>query len=66
MQQLLLYLSNFWGSLKLLLINWKVELKLKRTNHCVLSTKGNGDTNADHKITIFPIKVTKLFDSAVT
>ena len=30
------YLSNFWRSFEMLLINCKVELKLKWTNHCVL------------------------------
>ena len=28
-------LSDFWRSLEMPLINCKVELKLKRTNHCV-------------------------------
>ena len=31
------YLSNFWSSLEMSLINCKVKLKLKWTNHCVLS-----------------------------
>ena len=34
------YLSNFWRSLKMPLINWKVELKIKCTNYCVLSAAG--------------------------
>ena len=28
------YLSNFWRSLEMVLINCKVELKLKWTNYC--------------------------------
>ena len=31
------YLSNFWRSLEMPLINCKVELKLKWTKYCVLS-----------------------------
>ena len=34
------YLSNFWRSLEMWLINCKVELKLKWTKHCVLATAG--------------------------
>ena len=30
------YLSNFWRSLEMSLINCKVELKLKLTKYCVL------------------------------
>ena len=43
MQQLLVplnYISNIWRSLGMALINWKVELKLKWTNYCVLSVVG--------------------------
>ena len=32
------YLSNFWKSFKIPLINSKVELKLKWTKHCVSTT----------------------------
>ena len=52
MQQLpLKYLSNFWKSLEIPLINCKVEFRLKWTNSCVLSAavdniNGNdGDNN---------------------
>ena len=49
------YLSNFWRSLKMPLINWKVELKIKCTNYCVLSAAGaddvsNRDDNQRHNI----------------
>ena len=32
------HLSNFWRSLKITMINCKVELKLKWTKHCVLAS----------------------------
>ena len=35
------YLSNFWRSREMPLINCKVELKLKWTKHCVLFVPGN-------------------------
>ena len=63
MQQLpLKYLSNFWKSLEIPLINCKVEFRLKWTNSCVLSAavdnvNGNdGDNNI-----ILTIKDTKLY-----
>ena len=34
---LLNYLSCFWRSLEMSLINWKVELKCKWMSHCILS-----------------------------
>ena len=34
------YLSDFWKSLEMPLINFKVKLRLKWTNHCVLSENG--------------------------
>ena len=36
---LLKYLSNFWGSLEMPLINCKVELSLKWDKNCILSSK---------------------------
>ena len=33
------YLSNFWRSLEMPLVNCKVELLLKRIENCVLSSK---------------------------
>ena len=35
------YLSNFWRSLRLPLINCKIKLKLKWTKYYVLSANGN-------------------------
>ena len=45
-------LSNFWRSLKMPLINCKVEFKLKWTNRCVLSATGadNADANSNNII----------------
>ena len=53
------YLSNFWRSLEIPLINCKVELKLKWTNYWVLSANGNDNDNGNANI-IFTIKDTKL------
>ena len=39
------YLSNFGGSLKMSLINCKLELKLKWTNYYVLVSNGNVNSN---------------------
>ena len=45
------YLSNFWRSLEMPLINCKVKLKLKAKKYCVFSAAGNGnDNNRDDKI----------------
>ena len=50
------YLSNFWISLEMPLINSKIELKLKWTNYCVLSAAGEDNANdRDDKIS-FAIK----------
>ena len=44
------YLSNFWRSLEMLLINCKVELSLSWIENCVLSTAANAN-KATFKIT---------------
>ena len=41
------YLSNFWGSIEMPLINCKIELKLKWTKHCVLSSGGADNVNSN-------------------
>ena len=41
------YLSNFWRSLEMPLINCKVELPLKWIENCVLNTAEIGATGAD-------------------
>ena len=54
-------LSNFWRSLKMALINCKVESKLKWTKHCVLSAAAAYYINANSNNIIFIIKGTKLY-----
>ena len=44
------YLSNFWRSLEMLLINCKVELSLKWIENCILTTAANAN-KAIFKIT---------------
>ena len=58
------YLSNFWRSFEIPLINCKVELKLKWTEYCVLSVAGkenNINDDADANNIIFTIKDRKLY-----
>ena len=43
------------------LINCKVELKLKWTNHCVLSENGNDNDDTNSNNIILTIKDTKLY-----
>ena len=54
------YLSNFWRSLEMLLINCKVELKLKWTKYFILSAAGANNVNANSNNISFTIKSTKL------
>ena len=55
------YLTNFWRSIEMPLINCKVELKLIWTKYCVLSAAGadNINGNYDDNNIIFTIKHTK-------
>ena len=41
------YLSNFRRTLEMLLINCKVELKLRQTKHCVLAEAGADNVDAN-------------------
>ena len=52
------YLSNFWRSLEMPLINCKVELSLKWNENCILSSAGTAAT--------FTITDTKLYVPVVT
>ena len=55
------YLTNFWRSLEILLINCKVKLKLKWTK--CFSAAGNDNTNPNPNNIVFTIKDTKLYVS---
>ena len=52
------YLSNFWRSLEMPLINCKIELSLKWYENCILSSAGNAAT--------FTITDAKLYVPIVT
>ena len=56
------FLSNFWRSLEMSLINCKVELKHEWTKYCVLSV----DDNVNGNNISFTIKETKLYVPVVT
>ena len=58
------YLSDFWRSLEVPLINCKVELKLKWTKHLFPAGGDNAAANLDG--IIFAIKDTKLYIPVVT
>ena len=60
------YLSNFWRSLEIPLINCKVELKLKWTSYCILSAAGADNDNANGNNTIFTSKDTKVYVPVMT
>ena len=62
------YLSNFWISLEMPLIIWKVELKLKWSKCCDLSPADadNVSSNANDNNITFTIKNTKLYVPEVT
>ena len=55
------YLSIFWRSLKMSLINCKVELKLRQMNHYVLAVAGVENDDVASNNIIFTIKNTKLY-----
>ena len=56
----LIYLSNFWRSLEMPLINCRGELSLKWIQHCVLTTFANASNVA------FKITDTKFYVPVVT
>ena len=63
---LLKCLSNFWRSREMPLINYKVELKLKWTKHCVLRATATDNGNSNRNNIIFAIKYTKSYVPVVT
>ena len=63
---LLKYLSNFWRSLEILLISYKVSLKLKCTSRCVLPAAGADNADVNSSYTIFTVKDTKLYMSLLS
>ena len=60
------HLSNFFRSLDMLLINCKVEWKLKWINYCILSAAGADNYDTDSNDIIFAIEDTKLYVPIVT
>ena len=60
------YVKDFWRLLEMLLINCKVELKLKQKKHCILAAVGGDNTTSNPGNIIFTIKDTKLYDTVVT
>ena len=61
------YVSNFWRSLEIRLIKYKVELKLKWKKRFVLAAldvTDNADVNSNN--TIFTIEDTKLYVPVIT
>ena len=55
------YLTNFWKSLEMPLINCKVELKLRWAKHCYLAPVSVENNNADSSNIIFKIKNPRLY-----
>ena len=60
------FLSNFWRSLEIPLINCKVELNLKWIKYYVLYATGADNTNTNCNNIIFTTKDTKSYASVVT
>ena len=58
------YINNFWRSLKILLINYKVELKLRWAKYCALAVAGVDNTNKNPN-NIFTMK-DKFYAPTVT
>ena len=58
------YLSNFWRSLEMPLINCKVEISSKRTEKCLLSSSGTDATSKITDATLYiPIVTLKTEDN---
>ena len=56
------YLSNFWRSLEMPLINCKVEISLKWHANCILSSAGTAATITDAKFYV-PVVTLKIEDN---
>ena len=57
------YLSNFFRTLEMTLINCKIHLELNWSNNCVIYGADTyaGDDNANNRETTFKITNTKLY-----
>ena len=55
------YLSNFWRTLEMPLINYEISLDLKRSKNCVIVA-----TNVVAQATTFSITDTKIYVPAIT
>ena len=55
------YLSNFWISFEIPLINCNIKLNLKWTKYCALSAAAADNENVNSSNIIFNIKETKLY-----
>ena len=61
------FVSNFWRSLEMPLINCKIELKLKQAKYCIFSAAGADNVNNIDSINIiFTIKDTRLYVLLIT
>ena len=55
------YLSKFWRSLEMQLINCQVELKIKYNKYYISAAVGADNANADSNNNIFTTKGTKMY-----
>ena len=60
------YLSNFWRSLEMLLINCKVKLKFWWTEYCVLAAAVVENDSANSNNIMFTIKGINIYVAVVT
>ena len=60
------YLSSFCRSLKLPLINCKIEINVNWTKYCALSANDNNNANDNPNNIVFTIKDTTLYVPVVT
>ena len=63
---LLKYRIDFWQSLEMPLIYWKVELKIRWMKNCVLVAACVGNDSVDPNNTFLTIKDAKLYFPVVT